>query len=152
MFINIQTTGDIQKVKNTLKNGGQKLVRRVILLTMNDFETNAKKNIRKSVYQSEKGKYKRSGKALQSITGRMLSNSKAKVFMGVDYGRYLETGTGIYNDRTPFWTTFGGLLDKPIKYKGMKARPFWQPAVEQTKKNIPILLKKANKEILKSKI
>jgi HK97 gp10 family phage protein len=140
----VQTLGNYTK---RLEKAGKVATQRAVFLTMNYMETQAKKNINKAIYQSPAGKYTRSGKAQQSIIGQMLSTNSARVYMGVNYGKYLEEGTGVYNGRKPYFTTFGGLLPNPIFYKGMKPRPFWVPSVKETKKEIPKIFEKVIKEI-----
>lgn len=148
MNLSISQSGNIEAFKNKLNNGGAKITQKAVFLTMNFMETQAKKNISKSIYRSPKSPiYSRSGKAQQSIIGQMLSINSAKVYMGVNYGKYLEEGTGIYNGRKPYFTTFGGLLKNPILYKGMKARPFWKPSIKETKQEIPKILTKVAKEL-----
>jgi len=123
-----------------LKEGSRSLTANVLTRVATFMERTAKEKIQQSVYASPTGVYKRKGKARQSITRGVISPTQQRVFMGVNYGQYLEEGTGIYNGRKAYWTTFGGLLDHPIKYKGMKARPFWKPSIEETQENIPRIL------------
>lgn len=135
------------KTDSTLKVLAQELTHNVVTRIATFMERAAKKNIRESVYKSAPSKwYRRSGKSRQSIMRSPISNTSQRVFMGVKYGTYLENGTGIYNGRKPFWTTFGGQLEKPIKYKGMKARPFWKPAITETRKNVQRIM---NEETIK---
>ena len=143
MELSLSTTGFIEASKR-LKDGARGAISKAVFRVANVMETTAKKNIRDSVYASTKpGKpFSRSGKAQQSITVAKLDDLQSRVYMGVKYGQYLEFGTGIYRGRKPYWTTFGGQLTRPIFYKGMKARPFWMPAVNETKRQIPEILKK----------
>lgn len=127
-----------------LSKGATNAISKAVFLVGNFFETKAKENINKSVYQSSASTwYKRTGKAQQSIVMQQLSSEKAKVFMGVKYGKYLEEGTGIYAGHRPFFTTFGGQLKRAVKYKGMRARPFWKPAISETRKEVKNLAQKA---------
>jgi len=140
--ISVQTKGFVE-VSRKLKTGVGDKVSRVVFLVGNYMETTAKKNINQSVYQSPKSSwYSRTRKAQQSIAMQKLGDYKAKVFVGVNYGKYLEGGTGIYAGHKPFWTTFGGQIKKPILYKGMKARPYWKPALLTTQKEVPNILNK----------
>jgi HK97 gp10 family phage protein len=142
MELELSTTGFIEASKR-LKVGARPAIAKAVFRVANVMETTAKKNLQKSVYASPKSTwYSRTGKAQQSITIAKLDDLQSRVYMGVKYGQYLERGTGIYAGRKPFWTTFGGQLDRPIKYKGMRSRPFWMPAVEATKKQIPEILQK----------
>jgi hypothetical protein len=97
-------------------------------------ERTAKKEARTLIYGTPSGEYTRTGKLAQSIAKQKQSKLKHKVFVGVNYGVYNETGTGIYNGRTAWKTSFGYLLDHPIWYKGMKARPYWSTAIKKTRK------------------
>jgi HK97 gp10 family phage protein len=142
MQLQLTTNGFVETSKR-FKLGARPAISKAVFRVANLMETTAKKNIKKSVYSSPKpsAPFSRSGKAQQSITVAKLDDLQSKVFMGVEYGQFLEYGTGIYRGRKPYWTTFGGQIDRPILYKGMKARPFWIPAVESTKKQIPEILK-----------
>jgi len=143
MQLELSTTGFIEASKR-LKVGARGAISKAVFRVANVMETTAKKNLQKSVYASPKpsAPFSRSGKAQQSITVAKLDDLQSRVYMGVKYGQYLERGTGIYAGRKPYWTTFGGQIDRPILYKGMRARPFWMPAVEATKKQIPEILQK----------
>ena len=142
MNIQIQIQGMDKFGKRLDKKKFDSFINATLFRVGNYMETQAKTNIKKSVYSNKIGNfYKFSGKALQSIIFPGVQNKQSKVFVGVKYAKYLETGTGIYNGRKPFWTTFGSQLDRPILYKGMKARPFWNLAIESTKKEIPKIQK-----------
>lgn len=142
MQLDLFTSGFVE-VSKRLKVGARPAIAKAVFRVANVMETTTKKNIRNSVYASPKplAPFSRSGKAQQSITVAKLDDLQSRVYMGVNYGQYLEYGTGIYRGRKPYWTTFGGQIDRPILYKGMKARPFWIPAVESTKKQILEILK-----------
>jgi hypothetical protein len=149
MKLDVDTKGDILVVKR-LQTGSKKVVKRAVFLVMNKMETLAKQNINLAVYSTTAGKYKRSGKAQQSIIGQQTSDTSARVYGGVNYLKYIEEGTGIYHEpdaRKPYFTTFGGLLQNPIYYKGMKARPFWAPAIKETRNETPSLIKKAVQDV-----
>jgi len=141
MELSLSTSGFVEASKR-LKIGARGAIAKAVFKVANKMETTAKKNIQKSVYASPKpGKpFRRFGKAQQSITISKLDDLQSRVYMGVNYGQYLEYGTGIYRGRKPYWTTFGGQLENPVFYKGMKPRAFWIPAVETTKKQIPEIL------------
>ena len=143
-FIDIQTLG-FEKTGQLLRQGASEPLAKAVAKTANYLETTAKKTIRDVVYKSKKSEwYKRTGKASQSIVASKLDPLAWRVFVGVNYGKYLEEGTGIYHTpgaRKPFWTTFGGRLKQPIKYKGMKARPFWLPSIKATQAKAPEFLK-----------
>ena len=144
-MIKVTDTGFIElqkKLDTPLKGRLSDFVRRA----GNEMETTAKKNINASVYQSEVSPfYDRTGKAQQSIVMEMQSTLTARVFMGVDYGKYLEYGTGIYHTpdaRTPWFTSkIPGTNGKTVYIKGMKARPFWHPAIDSTREFIQANLK-----------
>lgn len=129
------------KIKKKMDEGVKKPLANAITRVATFMERTAKENLQDSVYKSPTTWYSRTGKARQSITRGVINPLTQRVFMGVKYGQYLETGTGIYNGRKPFWTTFGGRLERPIKYKGMQARPFWKPAIKETRKNIQRIVK-----------
>ena len=143
MQIDIKTIG-FKKLVKLLEKGVQEPIEQAIVRVGNKMETTAKKNLQKSVYQSTPSPlYNRTRKALQSIVLTKLSALKAKVYMGVKYGRYLEEGTGLYHDpgaRTEWWGRIPALAnskrkDKGIrKIKGMKPRPFWYKAEAETLK------------------
>jgi hypothetical protein len=89
--------------------------------------------------------YTRSGKAQQSIIFRPISSKEGKVYMGVNYGQYLEHGTGIYHTpdkRTPWFTGKIPGTNGVVYIKGMKPRPFWNPAIKETKREIKNLASK----------
>lgn len=131
------------KTSRTLKEGSESATARVITRLATLMERTAKTNIRESVYASPQKEYKRTGKARQSIIRSKISPMSQRVYMGVNYGVYLEEGTGIYNGRKAWWTKLSNITgqsadaNKVIRIKGMKARPFWKPAIETTEKNIP---------------
>jgi HK97 gp10 family phage protein len=144
--VNINDKG-FTKTAKLLEEGAGDILSNVITRVATFMERTAKLNIRQSVYSSPRGLYNRTGKARQSIIRGVVSDTQQRVYMGVNYGIYLEKGTGIYNGRKPFYTTFGGLLDNPIKYKGMKARPFWKPAVDETRKNVSRIIKEETSKL-----
>jgi len=86
MKLSVETEG-IDKLNKKLK-GYKTVAGRVVTRAAALFEREAKKNIRKSVYASPKGKYKRTGKARQSIIRSPLGNNTERVYMGVNYGKY----------------------------------------------------------------
>lgn len=142
MQLELSKFGFIEASKR-LKVGARAALGKAVFRVANAMETTAKINIKQSVYSSEKSFwYKRTGKAQQSIAVAKLDDLQSRVFMGASYGQFLERGTGIYAGRKAFWTTFGGQLDRPIKFSGMRKRPFWIPAIESTKKQIPEILEK----------
>ena len=149
-MIKIEDKGFV-KAEKLLKAGAKSPTAEAVLKVANFFETQAKKNLQKSVYASPKSPhYFRTGKARQSIINSKINNLTYRVFMGVNYGKYLEEGTGIYRGRTGWWTTWGGVLPKAIWMNGMKARPFWKPTEDETRKEAPIIIQKVlNKYLTK---
>ena len=115
-----------------LNAGVRKEVNLGVWRVVTHIQNEAKKNVNKELKNSKApgSPFRRTGKLQQSITGVMEMFAAGRVYVGANYGRYFEEGTGIYNKRSPYWTTFGGILDRPIFYQGMKARPFFKPAVE----------------------
>lgn len=74
------------------------------------------------------------GSLRDSIEMKMLGKYNAVVFVGVHYAVYVEWGTGIYSvsgtgRRTP-WTYFSTKLGRYVTTEGMRAQPFWGPAVD----------------------
>lgn len=133
-----------RKFDELMRKGVDTPIYNSIVDLMNFAETRAKTNIRESVYDSPPGQYTRSGKAQQSIIGQMQGRSKARVYMGVDYGKYLEEGTGIPAGRSGWWTAKSNIIpgaSGAIYMKGMEARPFWQPMKEATRKEAPKIAK-----------
>ncbi|MFJ7647715.1 HK97-gp10 family putative phage morphogenesis protein [Lysinibacillus sp. NPDC097279] len=69
-----------------------------------------------------------------SIKMEMLGKYNAVVTVGVHYAIYVEYGTGIYAEngngrRTP-WTYYSLKLGRYVTTEGMRAQPFWGPAVD----------------------
>ncbi len=74
------------------------------------------------------------GSLRDSIEMKMLGKYNAVVSVGVHYAVYVEWGTGIYSvsgtgRRTP-WTYFSTKLGRYVTTDGMRAQPFWGPAVD----------------------
>lgn len=74
------------------------------------------------------------GSLTDSIEMKMLGKYNAIVTVGVHYAIYVEYGTGIYAEngngrRTP-WSYYSVKLGRYVTTKGMRAQPFWGPAVE----------------------
>ncbi|MGG2111916.1 HK97-gp10 family putative phage morphogenesis protein [Lysinibacillus pakistanensis] len=78
------------------------------------------------------------GSLSASIEMKMLGKYNAVVTVGAHYAIYVEHGTGIYAEngngrRTP-WTYFSTKLGRYVTTEGMRAQPFWGPAVESGKR------------------
>lgn len=62
----------------------------------------------------------------------------AKIIVGAHYGVYVEYGTGIYavegNGRKTPWVYWSDKLNRWVYTRGMKAQPYWTPAIEQGSK------------------
>lgn len=74
------------------------------------------------------------GSLRDSIEMKMIGKYNAEVTVGVHYAVYVEHGTGIYAEKgggrkTP-WTYYSVKLGRYVKTDGMKAQPFWGPAVD----------------------
>ncbi|WP_397537872.1 HK97-gp10 family putative phage morphogenesis protein [Rummeliibacillus pycnus] len=58
----------------------------------------------------------------------------ALISVGADYGIYIEYGTGIYatngNGRKDGWVFYDERYGEFVFTKGMKAHPYWFPAIE----------------------
>lgn len=118
-----------------------KMIKGLVRIVAAELALEVRRKIQESVYDKpNSGLYTRSGKAKQSIHSEAIDSDTYRVYVGVNYGRYIEFGTGIYAGRKAYWTTFGGLLDHAILYRGMPARPFFYPAVKQIKSNIPQII------------
>lgn len=149
-MIKIEDKGFV-KAEKLLKAGAKSPTAEAVLKVANFFETRAKENINESVYASPQSPfYGRSGKAKQSIIASKKDDLTYRVFMGVNYGKYLEEGTGIYAGHKSWQLTkaFGRKLETPITINGMKPRPFWKPTEEQTRKEAPIIIKKVIQKYL----
>lgn len=74
------------------------------------------------------------GSLRDSIEMKMLGKYNAVVTVGVHYAIYVEYGTGIYaqngNGRRTPWTYFSTKLGRYVTTEGMRAQPFWGPAVD----------------------
>jgi len=103
----------------------------------NVMETTAKQNISRSVYSTPSSPhYRRTGYAQQSIVFSYRGD-KGQVTMGAEYGKYLEQGTGVYIGRRPWYTSQIPGSDGVVYIRGMKKRPFWKPAENETKRRAP---------------
>lgn len=74
------------------------------------------------------------GSLSNSIEMKMVGKYNAVVSVGVHYAIWVEFGTGIYAEngngrRTP-WTYFSTKLGRYVTTEGMRAQPFWGPAVD----------------------
>ena len=148
--ITVTSEGIASKTSAQIGRDTKRVISNVLTRLATFMERTAKKNIQASVYSTQAPKgFNRTGKARQSIARAQINPLAQRVYMGVKYGKYLETGTGIYNGRRPYWTTFGGQIERPILYKGMRARPFWKPAVKSTIKEINEAFKKEEKNLTK---
>ena len=150
--IDISSSGFVKKTAKQAEQDTKKTLSNVITRVATLMERTAKENLHKAVHSTPTPSipgYSRTSKSRQSINRGVLGAYSQRVYMGVNYGKYIEEGTGIYNGRRPYWTTFGGLLPRPILYKGMKARPFWKPAIKTTRQEIPNIWKQEYKSISK---
>ncbi|MFJ6264425.1 HK97-gp10 family putative phage morphogenesis protein [Lysinibacillus xylanilyticus] len=74
------------------------------------------------------------GSLRDSIEMKMIGKYNAIVTVGAHYAIYVEYGTGIYAEngggrKTP-WTYYSTKLGRYVKTEGMRAQPFWGPAVD----------------------
>lgn len=120
--------GEVEAKLDDAKTTPAKLINKISTF----MERTAKLKARRLIY-GVPSSFPRTGKLSQSIAKQKINKLKHKVFVGVNYAKYFETGTGIYNGRTPWVTSFGGLLETPIWFKGMKKKPFWSRAIRKTK-------------------
>ncbi|MGE8037830.1 HK97-gp10 family putative phage morphogenesis protein [Lysinibacillus sp. NPDC093692] len=74
------------------------------------------------------------GSLRDSIEMKMIGKYNAIVTVGANYAIYVEYGTGIYaekgNGRKTPWTYYSTKLGRYVTTDGMKAQPFWGPAVD----------------------
>ncbi|WP_240458701.1 HK97-gp10 family putative phage morphogenesis protein [Virgibacillus sp. Bac330] len=75
------------------------------------------------------------GNLKQSIEIRYFNRGlSAEIIVGAEYGIYVEYGTGIYalegNGRKTPWVYWSEKLGRYVYTKGMKAQPYWTPAIE----------------------
>ena len=82
------------------------------------------------------------GALRDSIEMELLNGGmKARVQVTAEYAIYVEYGTGIYAEgpggsrakKIP-WTYYSEKLQKFITTSGMKAQPYWEPAIDAGKK------------------
>lgn len=70
----------------------------------------------------------------------------AEIIVGAEYGIYVEYGTGIYalegNGRKTPWVYWSEKLGRYVYTRGMKAQPYWTPAIEAGSKHFERKLKK----------
>ncbi|AND39046.1 HK97-gp10 family putative phage morphogenesis protein [Cytobacillus oceanisediminis] len=63
----------------------------------------------------------------------------AVVTVGAHYAIYVEFGTGIYavngDGRQTPWTYYSDKLGRFVRTKGMRAQPFWFPAIEMGRRH-----------------
>ena len=138
-MIKTEEKGIIQ-LNTRLKGIPKKAIPGIVTRAATFFEREAKQNMLKHIYK------RLTGKSRQSIIRQPLTQTSQKVYMGVNYGKYLEFGTGIHHSegaRKPWFTKLSNITgnssddDKIIRMVGMKPRPFWKPARESTKSSIP---------------
>lgn len=77
-----------------------------------------------------------SGYLRQSITTEIMDGGlKAKVTVDSEYAIFIEYGTGIYavngDGRKDGWVYYSDALGEYVFTRGMKAQPFWMPALKQ---------------------
>lgn len=75
------------------------------------------------------------GNLKQSIEIRYFNRGlSAEIIVGAEYGIYVEYGTGIYalegNGRKTPWVYWSEKLGRYVYTRGMKAQPYWTPAIE----------------------
>lgn len=77
-----------------------------------------------------------SGYLRQSITVEIMDGGlKARVLVDASYAIYIEYGTGIYavngDGRKDGWVYYSDALGEYVFTRGMKAQPFWMPALKK---------------------
>ena len=144
MRIKLETEGIIQ-LSNKLNKGLEKSavtkgIQRVVLF----MESEARRNITDVIYNRPVG-WRRTGKARQSIVGKMVDDTSGKVFVGVNYAKHLEYGTKphiIRAKRAKVLAGNGKVFGRVVNHPGTKAYPFWRPAIKATKTEAPKIMQK----------
>lgn len=153
MKISLETDGIIQ-LSNKLNKGLEKSsmtkgIQRVVLF----MEREARRNISDVVY-NRPVPWRRTGKARQSIVGKMDSDVQGRVYVGVPYAKHLEYGTKphlIKAKRAKVLAGNGKVFGRVVNHPGTKAYPFWRPAVKATQTQAPIIMKKIVEKELNKK-
>lgn len=152
---------EVMKMFNDLKQS--QIASRVVKLTANFLETTAKKNLKTVVY-SRFVPWKRTKKLQQSVVNQVINENSSRVYVGVDYGHFVEEGTKPHIIRPrpgkkflaiPLWGAKSSLKTqkvtrkiskfifvKQVNHPGTKPYPFFAPAIESTKTEIPFIWQK----------
>jgi hypothetical protein len=145
----IDITIDEKALKQELNKDIETIAQKAVILTANYMETKAKEGLQRVVYQVAVP-WVRTGKAQQSITMSTTSKLSAQVYIGVNYGKFIEYGTKahtIYGKPILSWKSGGKrMYAKKVNHPGTKARPFWNPAIKLTKAKIPYIVSNIWKE------
>jgi HK97 gp10 family phage protein len=143
MQIDIQEEGFI-KLTSKLKKGTRESVARGITRVTQFMERETRRNITESVY-NRSVPWRRSGKARQSIVGQSVDDMTGKVFVGVNYARFIEYGTRPHQIRAKNARVLAGdgrVFGRVVNHPGSKAYPFWRPAVKTTQTEAPKIMQK----------
>jgi HK97 gp10 family phage protein len=136
----IEIVVDTKDIQSIIDVNMSKKVKEIVVKTANFFETTAKEQLRKVVYKKSVP-WTRTGKAQQSIVMRVKSNNEAQVYMGVNYGKFIEYGTKphvIQGKPILSWKVGGQrFFARRVNHPGTKPRPFWRPTIKLTKGKIP---------------
>lgn len=146
MKITVEDGKLLVKLDN-LAGGTQKALDKTLFLAGNVIETEAKKNLDKQVYSKKAGLYKRTGALKQSVILSKKSDG-VEVKVGKAYGKWVEEGAGEPIGHKAWYTTWGGVLPKVIRMKGFEPRPFFKPAIQKGKKELPKIYKQQIKKLL----
>lgn len=106
-------------------------------------QNQAKVNLRQVIY-SRSVPWRRTGKLQQSVTVDSVDNLSKRVFVGVDYGKFVEKGTRphIIRPRRGKFLSFMNrdnkrIFAKEVHHPGTKPYPFFIPAVVKTRQEMP---------------
>jgi hypothetical protein len=141
-MITVQTQGFIE-LKTKLSKPLQPKIKAVVQRLVLFMERQARRNITESVY-NRAVPWRRTGKARQSIIGKMIGSTSGRVYMGVNYGSFIEFGTRPRTITTPKRSLSNGqvFFGKTVNHPGTKAYPFWRPAIKSTEQEAKKELKK----------
>ncbi|CDQ22572.1 HK97-gp10 family putative phage morphogenesis protein [Halobacillus karajensis] len=119
----------LMRAINKFEKGIAREVKRVIRETAELIATQAKADA-----PFDEGNLRRSIDVEYSATGY-----SAKITVGAEYGIYLEFGTGIYavkgNGRKTPWVYWSPKLGRWVYTRGIKAQPYFFPAVDRAKRH-----------------
>lgn len=117
-----------------------------VFLVASTLEGNVKRKLQQVIY-SRRVPWKRTGGLQQSVSVNKLSPLTSQVTVGKKYGKFVEQGRRGFsvnpNTAIPIKFKDGGVrFFRSVK--AAKKRPFWRPALAETKKQMPSILQRFN--------